>query len=121
MNYTLTLDDENNFMIFKMKHLYGTTLSKIDKFKTLERGMFNSFGYEKIHMTKDLEAMDLDLFVDIFSRNELIMKDSVENVVHFQMNMGKITKDSIINIKIKDLGIAIELNTLLILSKLALI
>lgn len=37
------------------------------------------------------------------------------------MNMGKITKDSTINISIKDIGIAIELKTLLILSKLALI
>lgn len=58
MKYDLTLDDDGMYMVFKMKHLYGTTISKTeDPNVSIERGMFNSFGYEKKHATSALYNM----------------------------------------------------------------
>ena len=56
-------------MDLKMKNLYGTNLSKIEgnEEKSIERGSFNSFGYEKTYETKDL--YDMDNLVKFFHQN----------------------------------------------------
>ena len=93
-------------MDLAMTNLYGTNLTKIKgrEERSVERGMFNSFGYEKFYDTKDL--YDLDKLVEFFHENEILYEKTTKPVMFFQLAMGK-NGDLFMQIIIEELKIAI--------------
>lgn len=106
---------------FKMSTLYGTNIKKSDEEDvSIERGMFNSFGFERKLKTSDL--FDIDKLVEIYSvsniKKELALT-SEKPVISMLMEMTS-EAEIYINLEIEGLKIAIDLGSLLTLAKLAI-
>lgn len=79
MKFDMLLNEAGMEMGLQIKHMFGTSITKVTEEESVEKGMFNAFGFEQRLQTKDLYEMES--LEKLFSRKEMVYGESSKPVI----------------------------------------